>query len=67
MNEDNAPRRTRIIVANTILECEKTNKKWVVTLVQKAWVWILDKPTPKGQVAIPVPWSAVDRLAVVAK
>ena len=65
--EDTAVRRTKIVVANSHLIEPATGKKWVVTLVQKAWVWILDLPTPKGQVAIPVPWSAIDRLSVVKK
>lgn len=67
MQEEHAFRRPRIVVANTNLEDPSSGKRWVVTLVQKAWVWVLDSPTPKGQVAIPFPWSAIDRLAVVKK
>ena len=67
MEPDNATRRTRVVAANMTLEDPTSKNRWIVTLVGTAVVWVLDFPTPKGQVAIPFPWSAIDRLSVVKK
>ena len=71
MQEQDAFQRSRIVVPNTTLEEPSTGKKWVVTLVQllkgERWFWVLNLPTPKKQVAIPFPESAIDRLTVVKK
>ena len=54
---------TRVIAPGYILG--QGAKRWIVTLVQTRWVWVLDHPTPDGQVAIPLDWAAVNKLRVV--